>query len=319
MGFHENAVYPDKLAYGSTFGPGFNTKLIRLDNGAVEAVARWQEPLYQGDLSTGLKTIADWADLRRFFIARRGAANGFRFEDPFDHTSNNDGTTAPTGDDQAIGTGDGSNKVFQLQKTYTDSGESSIRRIRKPQAGTVIMHVDGVPQSFGVDTATGIVTMASAPALDAVVTAGYEFHVPVRFAEDVDRALAATYNDFNSAQLPSIGIFEEPNDDYAIETLDYGGSYDGGSISSDALISPLNGRIQQFTPTTGGLDLQMPTTQLGNLVGGGPYVVFKNTSGVNSFDVVDEFDATIVTLTPGDVKEVWLMDNGNGAFTWYGF
>lgn len=124
-------------------------------------------------------------ELIAFFEARGGRLNGFRFRDPLDFRS-----CVPGGDvsaaDQQIGAGDGETAVFQLIKRYDSGGESYTRTIRKPVAGSVVVACDGeAVEDLTVDLATGIVTLAEAPADGVIVTAGFEFDTPVRF--DVDR------------------------------------------------------------------------------------------------------------------------------------
>jgi hypothetical protein len=65
--------------------------------------------------------------------------------------------------DQIIGTGDGSEMAFQLIKTYGSGGHSSVRKIKKPVAGTVRLALDAVEQMSGwsVDTTTGMVTFTA--------------------------------------------------------------------------------------------------------------------------------------------------------------
>ncbi|PIK74432.1 glycoside hydrolase family 24, partial [Methylobacterium frigidaeris] len=56
-----------------------------------------------------------------------------------------------------------------------------------PVAGSVTVAVGGVAlaaSAFALDPATGLVTLTAAPASGAVVTAGFTFDVPVRFATD---------------------------------------------------------------------------------------------------------------------------------------
>jgi uncharacterized protein (TIGR02217 family) len=85
------------------------------------------------------------------------------------------------------------------------------RAILKPVAGSVRVAVDTVEQSegaaFTVDTTTGVVTFepGSIPGVDAVVTAGFEFDVPVRF--DTDR-LEINLQGFRHGAIPHIPIVE---------------------------------------------------------------------------------------------------------------
>ncbi len=107
-----------------------------------------------------------------------------------------------------IGTGDGLATVFQLAKTYSDAGGSARREIAKPVAGTVRLGLNGVElanSAFLVEAATGRVTLAVPPATGQMLTAGFEFDVPVRFDTDrLDINLAA----FRAGAAPSVPLIE---------------------------------------------------------------------------------------------------------------
>ncbi|HUD53510.1 DUF2460 domain-containing protein, partial [Parvibaculum sp.] len=110
--------------------------------------------------------------------------------------------------DQAIGTGDGTARVFQLAKAYGSGGIVYMRTIRKPVAGTVRVAVGGVERmeaEFTVDATTGAVSFVAAPVAGAEITAGFEFDVPVRFDTDfLEINLAA----FEAGSLPSVPVIE---------------------------------------------------------------------------------------------------------------
>ena len=118
--------------------------------------------------------------------------------------------TIVTAIDQQIGTGDGANRLFPLTKTYADAGGATVRRIEKPVEGSIVTAVDGLaldPTDFAVDPTTGLVTIAAAatPGPGAVVTAGYEFDIPVRFDTDrIEISLAA----FRAGSVPSVPLVE---------------------------------------------------------------------------------------------------------------
>jgi uncharacterized protein (TIGR02217 family) len=82
-----------------------------------------------------------------------------------------------------------------------------LRSIQKPVAGSVHVAVAGTPLATGwtVDTTTGIVTFASAPATGAAVTAGFEFDVPARF--DTDK-IEVNLEQFNLGSIPRIPVLE---------------------------------------------------------------------------------------------------------------
>ena len=136
-----------------------------------------------------------------FFRARRGAAIGFRLEDPFDNSSNVM-VDEPGAADQLLGTGDGVRTEFPLIKSY---GEQ-VRRITRPKAGSVRVSVDDVEQLSGWTLgAKGVVAFDAAPAAGAAVEAGFRFDVPVRFAED---RLSLNRATFAAGEIPSVPMIE---------------------------------------------------------------------------------------------------------------
>ena len=207
-GFHEVRL-PLRLSLNASGGPGRRTDIVALSNGGETRNARWADARRRYDAGTGLRGLDDLYELTAFFEARRGQLYGFRFRDPVDHASCPPGQTV-TAIDQQIGTGDGAQVLFELVKTYADAGGSTVRRIEKPVEGSVVLAVDGLalePGDFSVDHSTGLVTIAEAatPAPGAVVTAGFEFDIPVRFDTDrIEISLAA----FKAGSVPSVPLLE---------------------------------------------------------------------------------------------------------------
>ncbi|OCW55772.1 DUF2460 domain-containing protein [Hoeflea olei] len=207
-GFHE-VRFPLRLSLGASGGPGRRTDIVALSNGGETRNARWADARRRYDAGTGLRGLSDLYELTAFFEARRGQLYGFRFRDPVDHASAGPGA-AIDALDQPLGTGDGLRREFELIKTYADQGGATVRRIAKPVEGSVRVAVGGVvldPGDYTVDPATGVVTIASGsvPAAGALVSAGYEFDIPVRFDTDrIEISLAA----FKAGSVPSVPLIE---------------------------------------------------------------------------------------------------------------
>jgi uncharacterized protein (TIGR02217 family) len=202
--FHE-VRFPLRLALGVSGGPERRTDIVNLTNGREVRNARWKYARRSYDAGSGIRSVGDLYEVIAFFEARMGELYGFRFKDPVDYQSAAPGI-AIAATDQVIGTGDGAASAFQLVKTYGDAGASAIRTISKPVSGSVRVAVDGVETSaFSTDTETGIVTLATPPVSAAIIQAGFEFDVPVRFAiARIDIDLAA----FNAGRIPSIPLME---------------------------------------------------------------------------------------------------------------
>lgn len=185
MSFQE-VQFPSDIAFGSSGGPEFFTSIISTYGGFEQRNVNWSQARARYNVLHAIKNQAQIDELIIFFRKMRGKAYAFRFKDWADFLA-----TA-----QEIGVGDSANKNFQLVKNY----DSSSRIISKPVSGSVTVYIDGVEQTSGVavDSTSGIVSFVTAPAVDEVITADFEFDVPVRFDTDY---LPVT---FDSAGLNSI-------------------------------------------------------------------------------------------------------------------
>lgn len=207
--FHEVRL-PTAISFGATGGPVRRNEVITLTSGREKRNARFAHSRRAYDAGTGIRSLEDLYEVMAFFEARRGTLHGFRFRDPFDMKScRPDLDVSPA--DQLIGTGDGTNRVFQLAKTYGEGADAYVRPIAKPVEASVRLAVDGSEMAegadFTVDPATGAVTfdVAATPEEGEAVTAGFEFDVPVRFnAEALEISLAS----FKAGQIPSIPLVE---------------------------------------------------------------------------------------------------------------
>jgi uncharacterized protein (TIGR02217 family) len=189
--FHE-VQFPNDIAYGSSGGPEYSTDVIITAGGFEQRNINWQDARAVYNVAHGVKTKAQLDELLAFFRARKGRAYGFRFKDWSDFLVSG----------QQIGIGDGALKDFQLFKTYHSGGITETRIIKKPVSNSVHIYFNNVLQNggFTVDYTSGIVTMTSAPENNVIITASFEFDVPVRF--DTDRL---------SASLESYGVHSWKN------------------------------------------------------------------------------------------------------------
>lgn len=207
MAFHD-VRFPPSLSFGAAGGPERRTEIVTLANGWEERNSPWAHARRRWDAGLGLRSLDDLAALVAFFEARAGQLHAFRWKDWSDHKScKPSGTPAP--DDQHLGTGDEATLTFQLRKAYVSGPSTYHRAVEKPVPGTVTVAVGGVPQQEGIawslDAALGTITFAQAPDLDAPVTAGFEFDVPVRF--DTDR-IRVQVSSFQAGEAPSVPVVE---------------------------------------------------------------------------------------------------------------
>ncbi len=194
-----NEVFAPPLGFQSSGGPVWQTSVVPLANGGETRNARRARPLRRWSVMGVPVSRSEADELIRFFNARSGAFQGFRFRDPF--VSQSAAVITPV--DQRIGTGDGVTMQFQL---VLDDGASAFRTITRPVTGSVRVAVDGVEsEAFTVDDTTGVVTLTSPPANGAVITAGFSFDTPVRFDQD---ALEISQTNTGAFQLVRLTLIE---------------------------------------------------------------------------------------------------------------
>lgn len=203
--FHETQ-FPPSISYGSKGGPRRITQIVSLKSGYEERNQSWKHSRRKYDAGVGLRNMGDIHDVIDFWEARSGALYGFRWKDWADYRSAR-GRSAITATDQVLGAGTGSLTTFQLVKRYANAGTEYVRLIRKPVIGSVVVARNGVVAGTGwtLDPITGVITFATAPANGVVVTAGFEFDVPVRFESD---ELEISLDAFEAGSVPTIGVIE---------------------------------------------------------------------------------------------------------------
>jgi uncharacterized protein (TIGR02217 family) len=207
--FHE-VLFPLDIALKSAGGPERRTEIVALGSGREERNARWAHSRRRYDAGYGVKTLDALSSVVAFFEERRGRLHGFRWRDRLDHSSALPGA-AVTALDQMIGTGDGVAQAFQLTKRYGSVHAPYARPVSKPVAGSVLVAVAGVAQAEGTaftcDATTGLITFLAGhvPAVDAAITAGFVFDVPVRFDTDF---LEVDLSAFAAGAIPRIPLVE---------------------------------------------------------------------------------------------------------------
>ena len=191
--------FPVTISFQSSGGPEYITQIVRTGSGAEERTQVHAFPLHRFQATIDVRKEDQMDDARNFFWSRRGRFQAFRWKDWNDFRSDIADTPTPVN----IGTGNGSNKVFQLFKRYNiGSSDEQIRNIKKPGVqgtasapdttqGELLLEVfvDGVLQTiitdYAIDETTGIITFTVAPGSTLPVTANFSFDVPVRFDTDI--------------------------------------------------------------------------------------------------------------------------------------
>jgi len=335
MAFHE-VTFPDGYSIGARLGPGFDVQFIGLNSGQEQRIARLQTPVHQFNLGYGLERYDQLTVVRDFFIQRLGGTFGFRLRDWSDYNTTSTGTAlgqaAPVpviaNDDQNIGTGDSvdagatGTAKFQLRKQYGIGGLYVRNRlIEKPRQGTVLIAVDGVAQTEGVDYTidytTGIVTFTagSIPLLGEAVTWGGEFDVPVRFDPETSEWLAITADSFSGGTIPTILCREILSPTPIPGEHFHGGAIIHPSGSADITMSLTQGTMHTFQPTAAH-NVELPDAA--TLSTGDTLFVLRN-NGTFALDFRTPAPASVLSLPGLTTAELHLGLDTNGNKVWVPF
>lgn len=200
----DDVLFPIAIGRSTSVAAEFATTVTTTASGFERRNSLWTDARLRFDVGPGVRSEAELGELVAFFRARRGQARGFRLRDPADFTSNAMVGT-PGAADQAIGTGDGRTVRFALVKLYGNGVDAQRRRITRPRATSVRVSVDGVETSAFALEPLGNVVFATAPSAGAAIAAGFEFDVPVRFAQDTLEVAGAA---FAAGDAPSVPLIE---------------------------------------------------------------------------------------------------------------
>lgn len=320
MAFHD-VLFPTDISYGSAGGPGFMTNIVETDSGAEHRVSRWNQARRRYNVAYGVQSHKQLYELQEFYIARRGPAASFRFKDFMDCTSA-DGPdpslagSAITALDQVIGTGNGVATIFQLTKRYSPGLFQRLRNITKiDDAVTPLVAVDGITMgNWTINPNNGLLSFSAPPPEGQVVTAGFFFHVPVRFGKEVDSVLQLDIENFGSGSALDVPLVEDIEPGELSDEFFYGGAKKF-TFSTSITFSALDGRVIELNPTVSGLTASLPSKA--SLVAGAPWFYIINSNLTNSVSVVDiNSGLPIVELDPQTSVTMVLAEDG-ATRTWY--
>lgn len=206
---YQDVLFPVRIAFGASITSERKVEVIALASGREQRNLRLARSKRTFDVGTGVRSLQDVRTIMDFYEARRGPTTSFRFRDPVDNNSRSDGAAIQAGD-QTIGLGNGINARFALIKRYGIGADAYLRSIKRPIEASITVAVNGVQSTmadFSFDDAAGeiVFTQSKIPPLNALVTAGFEFHVEVRFASE---SLNVNLTAFNAGEVPTIPLIE---------------------------------------------------------------------------------------------------------------
>jgi uncharacterized protein (TIGR02217 family) len=317
MAFHD-VTLPDDFQYGSTAGAGFSTIVQQTASGHEIRVARQSQAVHRMSLRTELQSAGQAKVLKAFALARRGSLHAFKIKDWSDYTSAGDGESAATALDQVIGSGNGTTTTFQLVKRYETTGPNPyIRTITLPISGTVVAAIDGITTTAFTVSGTGQIVFSTAPGNGTVVTAGFQFHVPVRFTLDVDRWTRLQADAFNVWSLPTLDVQEVLNEVEYPERWQHGGSRFWGYLTQSIRLAFNDGGfhiVGNLTATVHKIFLPVPT-----YAGSGPHMfTIYHSGGSTNLELCDDAGNFVATLAPSVTTRVALSRSGSNV-QWHAY
>ena len=201
----DDVQFPLAIGQGASVSPGFSTNIVTTISGHETRNSDWADARLEFDVGPGIRSEEELRILIAFFRARRGAAKGFRFREPYDYSSN-EMVGEPTPTDQLLGKGDGQRTEYQLVKNYGDpDGELQQRFITRPDPESLQVAVGGQLTGGWSLSPTGVIAFDSPPTEGSDITAGFLFDVPVRFASD---QLQVNYATFLAGDIPEVLLVE---------------------------------------------------------------------------------------------------------------
>ncbi|AIF52000.1 DUF2460 domain-containing protein [Pelosinus sp. UFO1] len=194
--FHE-IRFPEGISYGAEGGPEYSTDIMTTSSASEQRNQNWEFGRCKYNVAHGVKNEKDITKLITFRRCRKGRAYGFRYKDWSDYKAVN----------QIIGTVDVVPCQMQLLKKYISGEESETRIIRKPVEGTVILYAAGnyINTGITINHKSGAITITNTSLIGKLITADFEFDVPVRFDADY---IPTSIEDFNNYSMSEISLIE---------------------------------------------------------------------------------------------------------------
>ena len=167
-------VFPESISIKSSYIIEYNTIINKSKNGSELRISNYDYPLLSYNVINDLKTKRELEEIINFFKLVKGRAYGFKFKDWLDYKAIN----------QNIAIANGEQTEFQLMKTYNINNKIQIRKITKPANISIFINQQNITQNININYNNGIITFNTPPEKDAIITATFDFYVPVRFDND---------------------------------------------------------------------------------------------------------------------------------------
>lgn len=184
--FHE-VLFPEHYSFGSISSSAFQTDIVEMNSGFEMRNSRWSCGRRHYNLTIGPVKFDIIRDIVRFFEARQGMRYGFLFRDWLSDNTAHSGAHV-TAFDEELEAIDDNRTAFRLFQTLGDGASSFRRRVMKPRLDGFLLGLDGTrvvnSALYTICQSTGVVRLAESIEPNISVSAGFFYHVPVRFAVD---------------------------------------------------------------------------------------------------------------------------------------
>ena len=167
-------VFPESISMKSSYIIEYNTIINKSKNGNELRIPNYDYPLLSYNVINDIKTKKELEDIINFFKLVKGRAYGFKFKDWLDYKVIN----------QNIAVADREQKDFQLIKTYNINNKLQTRKLTKPKQVSIFINNQNITTNISINYENGIITFNTPPEKDTIISASFEFYVPVRFDND---------------------------------------------------------------------------------------------------------------------------------------
>ncbi len=333
MAFRET-LFPTSISWGSSGGPGYRADAQEWHNGGGLQRSLNQLPLRVWNVQHRLTTAVRASALLDFYRARGGPADGFRFEDWTDYSTDSKHSVVPTLASLAdtrnlhlLGCGDGIGAItFQARKHYRRNGYVRSRPIQKlklpgdPKAWLRVYALVGLSlielfegPGYSVNRSTGQITIPAAIPRGTQVLWSGTFDVAAQFDPTVTEQFLQQQVDYIRNAGDEEGVYamapvvvrEIAN---GIEDAEprFAGRHADVSFGIDYQLSFGPGASQSLTATAGGLTAYLPKRD--GVPEGGP-IMWLHNAGSNTFRLADFDNNTVVSsFAAGETVRLYTRD-----------
>lgn len=200
---HYAIEIPNYFGWEGAWGPAWAVLSAESPGGYRATQAMTTQAVGRYELPVDHRSREETRTLLHFFNAiGQGKAHSFLLHDS--NPGEDSGTNEP------IGVGDGAQVAFQASKRYTLGAQSYDRVITKLVSGAVTAYVNGVAVTVAsVQAATGVITLAAPAGVGLVVSADFQFRVPVRFDIDHLRLERVAQSTWSVGRVELMALKEE--------------------------------------------------------------------------------------------------------------